>query len=86
MFVTVPIKTLHEAVNLVVTLDLDNGSSVRGRLADIDDHMNATLADVEVTKRDGVATREKSVFVRGSKVNFFILPPALRFAPFLLKR
>lgn len=86
MEVTVPIKTLHEAVNLVVVLDLDNGGMIRGRLVDVDDAMNATLEDAELTRRDGTTLREKSVFVRGSTINFFVLPPALRFAPFLQRK
>eukprot|EP00866_Antonospora_locustae_P000441 jgi/Antlo1/441/1771 len=85
MEVTAPIKTLHEAVNLVVVLDLDNGSMIRGRLVDIDDAMNATLEDTELTRRDKTTQHEKSMFVRGSAINFFVLPPAIRFAPFLLK-
>lgn len=85
MEVTVPIKTLHEAMNLVVMMDLDNGSMIRGRLVDVDDAMNATLEDAEITKRDKTTRREKIMFVRGSAINFFVLPPALRFVPFLLE-
>lgn len=85
MTVTIPIKVLHEAVGLVVTLDLENNSTVCGRLASIDDSCNVVLEDVEIEESSGRKSARKSIFVRGSRINFFVLPPALKFAPFLTK-
>lgn len=83
MVVTIPIKTLNEAVNLVLTLDLDNGDMIRGTLVEVDDSMNVVLDNVLLTARNGEQKSKKSVFIRGSRINFFVLPPALKFAPFL---
>lgn len=83
MFITVPIKTLNEALDLVVTLDLDGGDMAQGKLVEIDDSMNVVLEDAKVTKRNSQQVPKKSMFIRGARINFFVLPPALKFAPFL---
>ncbi|RVD92010.1 hypothetical protein TUBRATIS_15040 [Tubulinosema ratisbonensis] len=85
MSISDPIKLLYEALNLKITIDLENGDSLTGNLVDLDDHMNVFLEDAVIINDKGTKI-VKSVFVKGSEINFFILPPALKFVPFLQKK
>jgi small nuclear ribonucleoprotein D3 len=82
MAVEVPIKLLNECQGLVITVETCNGDLYRGVVADVDDHMNTILDDVTRTSGDGSAGRMSQVVLRGSHIRLFVLPPALKFAPF----
>lgn len=77
----IPIKLLHEAIGLVVTVELSTGQTFRGRLLEIEDSMNCLLTDVLVTQRDGSTSPLQNVYLRGAQVRFFIVPDNLRYAP-----
>jgi small nuclear ribonucleoprotein D3 len=77
----VPIKLLHEARGHVVTIELQNGTTYRGKLLDAEDNMNIQLTEITVTKRDGSMQQLEQVFVRGSHVRFIIVPDMLKNAP-----
>lgn len=77
----VPIKILHEAHGLHVTVELQTGQLYRGRLVSIEDNMNVQLKEVTMTSRDGQQTAMDHVFLRGSQVRFFVLPDNLRHCP-----
>ncbi|KAG5859343.1 small nuclear ribonucleoprotein [Encephalitozoon hellem] len=81
MAVTVPLKLLHEAQGFVVTVETNNGDMYRGRMKEVDDYMNVVLDEVTVTSHSSCMPK-KEVVIRGSSIRFFILPPALKFAPF----
>ncbi|TPX51744.1 hypothetical protein SeLEV6574_g00128 [Synchytrium endobioticum] len=81
MSVGVPIKLLHEAQGHIVTLELKNGITYRGKLLEAEDSMNVQLRDITVTQRDGKVTKLEQVYVRGSQVRFFIVPDMLKNAP-----
>ena len=81
MSIGIPIKLLHEAENLVITVELKSGDFYRGYLVDAEDTMNMRLDDVYVTKRNGKHFRMEQVFVRGSQVRFIVLPDILQNSP-----
>lgn len=79
--VGVPVKLLHEAVGHVVTVELKSGELYRGQLFDAEDNFNVQLRDVQATARDGSARHVTHLFVRGSRVRWFIVPDMLKNAP-----
>lgn len=81
MSVGVPIKLLHESSPHVVTVELRTGDVYRGTLASAEDNMNIQLKRVTVTRRDGMVSNAAHVFIRGSKIRFFVLPDILSDAP-----
>jgi len=81
MSIGVPIKVLHEAEGHIVTLETSTGEVYRGKLIEAEDNMNCQMADITVTFRDGRVAQLDNVFIRGSKIRFFILPDMLKNAP-----
>ena len=81
--VSIPVKLLHESVGHVVTLELKGGQLYRGHLMSVEDNMNCLMESVKVTARDGSLTQLDQVFLKGSQIRFFVIPDALRHAPFL---
>ncbi|OLL26675.1 Small nuclear ribonucleoprotein Sm D3 [Neolecta irregularis DAH-3] len=77
----IPIKLLHETQGHVVTLELNNGSTYRGKLFEAEDNMNVQLRDITATARDGRVSHLDQVYIRGSYVRFFIVPDMLKNAP-----
>lgn len=77
----IPVKLLHEAQGLVVSIELKTGQTYRGRLLEVEDCMNCQLTDVTVTARDGAITAMSNCYLRGSAIRFFALPDNLRHAP-----
>lgn len=82
MTIAVPLKLLHEAQGLTVTVELKNGCLYRGRLHQVEDSMNMQLREITVTARDGKLTAMDQCFIRGSNVRLVIVPDNLRHAPF----
>ncbi|BFZ59496.1 small nuclear ribonucleoprotein Sm D3 [Saitoella coloradoensis] len=82
----IPIKLLHESQGHVVTLELNNGQTYRGKLFEAEDNMNVQLKDITVTARDGRVSHLDQVYIRGSHVRFFIVPDMLRNAPMFRSR
>lgn len=79
MGMEVPLKALHEAQGLVVTVETTAGDTYRGCMKEIDDYMNVVLEDVVAV---ATGMRSVQIVLRGSSIRFFVLPPALKFAPF----
>ena len=77
----IPIKLLHEAQGLVVSVELKTGHSYRGRLLEVEDCMNCQLTDVTVTARDGSVSAIQNVYLRGSAIRFFVVPDNLKYSP-----
>lgn len=50
-----------------------------------EDNMNCNMSQVTVTYRDGSVTNLETVYIRGSKIRFFILPDMLKNAPMFKK-
>lgn len=81
MSIGIPIKLLHEAKNQVVTVELKSGEFYRGHLVDVDDTMNCLLENVMLTSKTGEQEFLNKVQIRGSKVNFVVVPDILKYAP-----
>ncbi|PXF46980.1 Small nuclear ribonucleoprotein SmD3b [Gracilariopsis chorda] len=81
MSVGIPIKLLHEASPHIVTIEMRMGDVYRGTLTSVEDNMNVQLKRVTLTRRDGKVSTLEHVFIRGSKIRFFILPDILANAP-----
>ena len=79
-------KLLHEAEGHVCTIELKTGEVYRGKLEHAEDNMNARMSDITYTGRDGRVQQLEFVFIRGSKVRFFILPDMLKNAPFFNRK
>lgn len=79
--VGVPIKLLHESAGHIITCELTNGCTYRGRLLDAEDSMNLQISHATCTARDGKLTQLEQVYIRGSHVRFIIVPDMLKNAP-----
>lgn len=79
----VPIKLLHEAQGLTVTVEIKTGQIYRGTLETVEDNMNIQLKQVVMTGRDGQVTPMENVMLRGSSIRYFIIPDNLKHAPML---
>jgi len=77
----IPLKLLHEAEGHIITVELKSGEMYRGKLVEAEDNMNSQLADITFTDRAGKTAQLESVYIRGSKIRFFVLPDMLRNAP-----
>lgn len=84
MSVTIPLKLLHEAQGLVVTVETTSGAVYRGSMKEIDDYMNVTLEEVNMLSASK-PQKFTQILIRGSNIKLFSLPPALKFAPFLVQ-
>lgn len=85
---SIPIKLLNEAQGHIVTLELSNGDTYRGKLVESEDNMNMQLRDVTLTPMEsnkGI-TRMDNVFIRGSQIRFITLPDMLKHAPLFKKQ
>ncbi|CAH2352916.1 small nuclear ribonucleoprotein Sm D3 [[Candida] railenensis] len=78
----IPVKLLNEAQGHVVTLEIANGDTYRGKLLDNEDNMNLSLYDVTITEgRTGHTSAMNQVFIRGSMIRFIVVPEILKNAP-----
>lgn len=59
--------------------------SLVGKLIEAEDNMNCNMSNVHVTYRDGTTNNLENVYIRGSKIRFFILPDMLKNAPMFKK-
>lgn len=79
---SIPVKLLNEAQGHVVSLELTNGDTYRGKLLDNEDNMNLSLYDVTITKgRTGQTSYMNQVFIRGLMIRFVLVPDILKNAP-----
>lgn len=85
MSIGVPIKVLHEAEGHIVTCETSTGEVYRGKLIEAEDNMNCQMANITVTYRDGRVAQLENVYIRGSKIRFFVLPDMLKNAPMFKK-
>lgn len=85
MSIGVPIKVLHEAEGHIITCETNTGEVYRGKLIEAEDNMNCQMMHITVTYRDGRVAQLEHVYIRGSKIRFFILPDMLKNAPMFKK-
>ena len=80
----IPIKILYDAIGMTVSFELENGDLYTGKLTNVEDNMNVTLASATKTTSYGKSLELAQVYVRGSSIVFFQLPDALKSAPALM--
>jgi len=79
----VPVKILHEAEGHMVTIETTDGTTYRGFLIQMEDSMNCRLRQPLVISAEGQRTQMHEVFLRGSKIRFFVLPDMMKHAPMI---
>ncbi|CCF59619.1 hypothetical protein KAFR_0H02100 [Kazachstania africana CBS 2517] len=78
----IPIKLLNESQGHIISLELNNGDTYRGKLLTNEDNMNLQLRDTIVTNaQTNKQTKMDHVFIRGSQIKFLSLPDMLKNAP-----
>ncbi|KAL9655093.1 hypothetical protein ABK040_008874 [Willaertia magna] len=77
----IPIKLLHEAEKHILTVETKSGEIFRGHLVEAEDSMNVQLTNVTVTHKNGQQSAMETVYIRGSKIRYFVLPDILQKAP-----
>ena len=80
--VGIPIILLHDAEGGIVTIELKSGDCYRGFLEESQDNMNCTMKDCTKTDAKGKETHIQIAYIRGSQINFIIIPDMLQKAPF----
>lgn len=80
--VGIPIILLHDAEGGIVTIELKSGDTYRGFLEEAQDNMNCTMKDCMKVHADGRESQVQIAYIRGSQINFIILPDMLQKAPF----
>lgn len=79
--VGIPVKLLHQAEGLIITVELVNGEIYRGMMLEAEDNFNLAMQNVTVTYPNGQIAKMEHVYLRGGQVRFLILPDMLRNAP-----
>lgn len=72
-----PCRFLMKLAGETVTLELKNGSVVRGTIAGVDISMNTHLKNVKLTLKNKNPTALDSLSIRGNTVRYFLLPDSL---------
>jgi small nuclear ribonucleoprotein D3 len=71
------IDILQESLNMILTVETLEGISYKGIVIEVDDYMNIHLKDVDVNYKDNTVQYKKNIFIRGTSIKYFILPPIL---------
>ncbi|EWM20813.1 small nuclear ribonucleoprotein [Nannochloropsis gaditana] len=79
--VGIPIILLHDAEGGIITVETRTGELYRGLLDEAEDNMNLILRDVTKTNVHGKESKVELIYIKGSQVNFMILPDMLKKAP-----
>ncbi|KAL0223594.1 hypothetical protein P9112_002984 [Eukaryota sp. TZLM1-RC] len=80
-----PVKLLHESIGFIVTIELKNGDTYRGKLVQCEDNMNCQLSQIILTKNDGQKLEIDNVYIRGSQITFVVVPDMLKNSPMFIK-
>ena len=78
-----PLKIFHESKGTIVTISVKTGETYRGKMYETEDNMNCQLQDVTMTAKDGSQQRLENVFIRGSQIEFIVLPEMFKNSPCL---
>lgn len=82
----IPMKLLNESMGHIVTVELNTGQTLRGKLLEMEETGNCSIQGVTSTARDGRVSHLEQVYVRGSNVRLYIVPDMLRNAPMFKTR
>lgn len=82
MKLSVPFKVLYDCEGLQLTVETDI-NVISGKLIQVDDCMNLTLDDAIISNYENEKTKVDRIFIRGAQIQFIILPPILKYSPYL---
>ncbi|KRH92215.1 putative small nuclear ribonucleoprotein Sm D3 [Pseudoloma neurophilia] len=85
MTISVPLKVLYDCQGLQITLETEK-DVITGKLFQIDDCINITIDDAIITNFQGVKTKIDRILVKGSMIQFIVLPPILEYSPHLQRK
>lgn len=71
------VKFLMRLKNETVTVELKNGTTVAGTIADVDSKMNTHIRLARVTLKDRPPVNLENFSIRGSQVRHIVLPEYL---------
>ncbi|KAG9396288.1 small nuclear ribonucleoprotein Sm D3 [Carpediemonas membranifera] len=77
----IPLKVLYECQGHNVTVELTTNELYRGRVTNVEDSMNVSLADVTCVAKDGQTSYKERIFIRGSQIRFVAVPTMLSCSP-----
>ena len=77
----IPVVLLHESEALLITVEMKTGDVARGWLMKAEDCWNVKLKDVTLTNSEGNERRLKTLYIRGDRINFIVLPEILGESP-----
>ncbi|KAL6451672.1 SMD3 Small nuclear ribonucleoprotein Sm D3 [Candida maltosa Xu316] len=78
----IPVRLLNEAQGHIISIELTNGDTYRGKLLENEDNMNLSLYEATVTNgKSGSVSHMDQVFIRGSMIRFVSVPDILKNAP-----
>ncbi|KAL0209228.1 hypothetical protein RCL1_003486 [Eukaryota sp. TZLM3-RCL] len=80
-----PVKLLHESVGFIISIEMKNGDTYRGKLQSCEDSMNCRLVQVILTKNSGERLEIEDLYIRGSQIRFIVVPDMLKNAPMFIK-
>ena len=83
MNIGAPLKIFHESKGTIVTIEVKTGETYRGKMIETEDNMNCQLQDVTMTAKDGSQKRLEYIFIRGSQIEFIVLPEMFKNSPCL---
>ena len=69
-----PIKSLEQQLNEVISVKLKDQRIFRGHLTRCDMYMNLTLADAEELESDAVKAKYGQVLIRGNNILWIQIP------------
>ena len=78
----IPVRLLNEAQGHIISIELINGDTYRGKLLENEDNMNLSLYEATITQgKSGKVSHMDQVFIRGSMIRFISVPDILKNAP-----
>ena len=63
---------IKQAEGHIVTCETITGEVYRGKLIEAEDNMNCQMNSVTVTYRDGRVANLENIYIRGSKIRYFV--------------
>nr|XP_027202150.1 small nuclear ribonucleoprotein SmD3b-like [Dermatophagoides pteronyssinus] len=85
MQIGIPVKLLHQGTGFTIIVELKTGECAKGILIDVEDNMNLLIENVLFTQKNGAKSNQGKIFIRGSQIEFVILPSMLSYSPVFKK-
>merc|ERR1711879_209178 len=77
----IPLKLINESIGHVISVDLKNGSFIRGDLFNVEDNWNIQLKNALIKDKTGIHLILDVIFIRGSQIYIVSIPDMLKHSP-----